>query len=475
MKLSDDLKEIGHPVAYYPRIALFLETKTVPAKKRESKPGIKTAILFCQLLYWDKHSHGKEFWITSPAITLQTGLSYEEQLSARKHLLRLGYIEEHTAKLEHRIYVKINKEAFSHDFSKWVKSENTPISPTSGKTPDVDWQKSRRDSQQTQTTTGKNQDDITETTAKNNSRTTSIEYQGRDVPVVPSIDANILGKGLPSLSPAPHSPDALVQPEPSKRSAEGEGSGLGSAPETSGPEITLTPAMLLTTVESACRREAKSSGVRCFTRSEADWTIAQKLYEKVYMASLTLGDVVELLRLYFKSKTNDPKYFTLTAFETFADAHWQLAKTKAKQKPAPELPRIEPSPYIPPTPAQIEAQRRIEAQRAASSDAQEREYLELKTLWESLTATIARNQPNLRIDRYCRDDAISLRQINRKLGGNAKAISEFADFLAEKYDNRGWLRPMDAHFDTYYDRFLASRRPVSNTPPEVSEPIPAKR
>ncbi|MFZ5274715.1 conserved phage C-terminal domain-containing protein [Enterobacter asburiae] len=96
MNPSDIIRGFGRPVAYYPSLAKHLG-------------GVSSTVLFCQMTYWmDKLTSDLGVHKTSDEIREETGLSYEEQLTARKKLKRLGVLVETNKRLEHRIYFKIN-------------------------------------------------------------------------------------------------------------------------------------------------------------------------------------------------------------------------------------------------------------------------------------------------------------------------------------------------------------------------------
>lgn len=83
MKMKDALGDIGHPVAYYPQLALILG-------------DVKMAILICQLVYWLGKQHDPDGWIRKGQreLTLETGLSRAEQESARRKLRALNVLKE---------------------------------------------------------------------------------------------------------------------------------------------------------------------------------------------------------------------------------------------------------------------------------------------------------------------------------------------------------------------------------------------
>ncbi|EAY56137.1 MAG: conserved hypothetical protein [Leptospirillum rubarum] len=116
MKLLESLKELGRVVAYYPSLARALK-------------DVKAAIFLVQLIYWTPRTRQEaEGWIykTSGEIEMETGLVYEEQLTARKKLVRLGVLEEHYARLEHRLYFRVKEAELD---SLWERFIMTPPSP----------------------------------------------------------------------------------------------------------------------------------------------------------------------------------------------------------------------------------------------------------------------------------------------------------------------------------------------------------
>jgi hypothetical protein len=82
MKLSDLLEDGGRPVAYYPSLALVLG-------------GVKEAISLCQLIYWTGKQSDKDGWIykQSNEVKQETGLSWKEQKTARRNLIKLGVLK----------------------------------------------------------------------------------------------------------------------------------------------------------------------------------------------------------------------------------------------------------------------------------------------------------------------------------------------------------------------------------------------
>ncbi|ELN2576668.1 hypothetical protein RY966_002387 [Enterobacter kobei] len=98
MNPSEVIRGFGRAVAYYPSLTKHLG-------------GVSATVLFCQLTYWmDKITSDLGVHKTAEEIEAETGLSYEEQLTARKKLKKLGVLVETNKRLEHRIYYKVNFE-----------------------------------------------------------------------------------------------------------------------------------------------------------------------------------------------------------------------------------------------------------------------------------------------------------------------------------------------------------------------------
>lgn len=110
MSLSNSMAEVGRPVAYYPRLAKFLGS-------------VNAAILFSQLFYWQGRTVSEiGVFKTAEEWTEETGLSYREQATARKHLVELGLLIETHKRLEHRIYFKLDFAAADDAFGEWTKA-----------------------------------------------------------------------------------------------------------------------------------------------------------------------------------------------------------------------------------------------------------------------------------------------------------------------------------------------------------------
>lgn len=101
----------GKAVAYHPDLARFFG-------------DINAAILFCQMAYWDdKAENSLGTYKQSEDIEIETGLSYKEQLTARKKLVALGVLKETHKRLQHLIYYKVIWSVFNETHSVWREAD----------------------------------------------------------------------------------------------------------------------------------------------------------------------------------------------------------------------------------------------------------------------------------------------------------------------------------------------------------------
>lgn len=105
MKLSEYLTGVGRPVAYFPKL-------------RPLTGSTNATVFLCQFVYWTDKEKSGDGWIykTSDEIEEETGLSYDEQKTARERLKQAGLIQERYARLEHQMYFKVNLDTLNE---KW--------------------------------------------------------------------------------------------------------------------------------------------------------------------------------------------------------------------------------------------------------------------------------------------------------------------------------------------------------------------
>ena len=100
MSASQHMRRFGQAVGYYPAL-----TKVFGS--------VSASILFAQLFYWQpKATSPLGVYKTAEELTEETGLSVDEQRGARKKLVKLGVLVETHKRLEHKIYYRIDEDAF---------------------------------------------------------------------------------------------------------------------------------------------------------------------------------------------------------------------------------------------------------------------------------------------------------------------------------------------------------------------------
>lgn len=116
MRPLDTIRAIGRPIAYHAALARHVG-------------GVATAIFLGQLMYWDERSTDERgVHKESKQWEEETGLSYREQATARKKLRDLGLLIETPERLNHRIYYKLDREAFNA----WIESVSKESEPENG-------------------------------------------------------------------------------------------------------------------------------------------------------------------------------------------------------------------------------------------------------------------------------------------------------------------------------------------------------
>jgi len=100
MGLTRYIQDLGRAVAYFPSLKRITTSTTA-------------SILLCQLLYWTDKTKDGWIWKTSDEIEYETGLTYNEQRTARKILLDLDLIEEEYKRLDHYIRYRVRQEVLN--------------------------------------------------------------------------------------------------------------------------------------------------------------------------------------------------------------------------------------------------------------------------------------------------------------------------------------------------------------------------
>lgn len=100
--MSQLIKLLDRPIAYQPAFAQLRAGKV--------KSGPAAAVLLSQLVYWHNRMDGEWMYKTREDIKKETGLSRDEQETARKRLIALGVLEEQLRGVPATVHYKINTE-----------------------------------------------------------------------------------------------------------------------------------------------------------------------------------------------------------------------------------------------------------------------------------------------------------------------------------------------------------------------------
>jgi len=95
VKLSNFIKDVGRIVAYYPGLKKITGSTTA-------------TILLSQFLYWTDKTGDGWIWKSADEIEEETGLTYNEQKTARRELVYLGLIQQERKRLDHSTKYKVN-------------------------------------------------------------------------------------------------------------------------------------------------------------------------------------------------------------------------------------------------------------------------------------------------------------------------------------------------------------------------------
>lgn len=112
MKPTDTVKIIGRPTAYHSSLARYVG-------------GATAAIFLSQLMYWSERTDNElGVYKTSAEWEEETGLTYREQSTARTKLKKLGLLVETEKRLQHRIYYKLDEDAFNEFIQEIHEQQN---------------------------------------------------------------------------------------------------------------------------------------------------------------------------------------------------------------------------------------------------------------------------------------------------------------------------------------------------------------
>lgn len=114
MKLGLFLKNLGHPIAYYPAL-----TKITG--------GVLPCLFLCQMYYWQGRQQNPDGWIykSQAEIEQETGMGRREQESARRDLKARGLIQERFAGCPRRLEFLLNDERLDTLWGEFL--QGTPV------------------------------------------------------------------------------------------------------------------------------------------------------------------------------------------------------------------------------------------------------------------------------------------------------------------------------------------------------------
>jgi hypothetical protein len=110
MSVSHFLKEVGRPVAYYPKLARMLGS-------------VNAAVFLCQLIYLSDKGRDGDGWIykTQTEIEEETGLTRRKQESVRAALAEKGILQEMRRGTHGTLHFRVDFETLDRLWSQWLK------------------------------------------------------------------------------------------------------------------------------------------------------------------------------------------------------------------------------------------------------------------------------------------------------------------------------------------------------------------
>lgn len=115
MRLSDAFSCVGRAVSYHPKLAKPLG-------------GANAVLFFEQIFFWmDKTDNPLGVFKTAAELETETGLSVQEQRTARAKLRERGILIETEKRIEHKIYYRIDLDKFNElvEAQHWGNQEST--------------------------------------------------------------------------------------------------------------------------------------------------------------------------------------------------------------------------------------------------------------------------------------------------------------------------------------------------------------
>lgn len=117
MKLTNYVMDLGRPVAYYPNLKILTGSTTA-------------TIMLCQLLYWTPRTKHKDKWIykTNYEIEEETGLTYNEQKTAKRILRDMGLIVYEVKRWDRVTRYRVEEETLNNLWESIKAGSTRPIS-----------------------------------------------------------------------------------------------------------------------------------------------------------------------------------------------------------------------------------------------------------------------------------------------------------------------------------------------------------
>jgi len=116
MKLSNYIIDLGRAVAFYPGL-------------KKIAGSTNATILLCQFLYWSDKSQKNDGWTykTTDDINYETGLTHNEQKTAKRELQKRGLLEIQRKRLSHNSRYKVNQEKLNALWEAETGDKSKPV------------------------------------------------------------------------------------------------------------------------------------------------------------------------------------------------------------------------------------------------------------------------------------------------------------------------------------------------------------
>ena len=125
MSASQHMRRLGQPIAYFPELAQMLG-------------GVNASLFFSQIFYWLPKANSPDgVYKTAADITKETGMTAQEQRTARKKLVELGVLIETNKRIEHRLYFNLDLARFDELCLQHSGSEESTFAKSNSNIPEM--------------------------------------------------------------------------------------------------------------------------------------------------------------------------------------------------------------------------------------------------------------------------------------------------------------------------------------------------